>query len=163
MKDFDWTSFTKRIAVRASIAQIYDAWTKSDELQKWFLEKATFYNSDKPLEPRVNASAGNSYEWVWYLYKDAMKGRITAANGKDFLQFTFEGECLVDVKLSEDNGYTIVELKHHNIPTDDNSKKFIRLGCSNGWGFYLVNLKSIYEGGIDLRNRDTNLSPMINN
>lgn len=163
MKDFDWTSFTKRIAIRASIAQIYDAWTKSDELQKWFLEKATFYNSDKPLDPKTNASAGNSYEWVWYLYKDDMKGRITAANGKDFLQFTFEGECLVDVKLSEDNGYTIVELKHHNIPTDDNSKKFIRLGCSNGWGFYLVNLKSVYEGGIDLRNKDIELKPMINN
>ncbi|SKB31573.1 SRPBCC family protein [Daejeonella lutea] len=163
MNDFDWTSFTKRIAIRAGIAEIYDAWTKSEELQKWFLEKATFYNSDKSLEPRVSAYAGNSYTWIWYLYEDAMNGRITAANWKDFLQFTFEGECLVDVKLSEDNGYTIVELRHHNIPTDDNSKKFIRLGCSNGWGFYLTNLKSIYEGGIDLRNKDSNLSPMINN
>jgi hypothetical protein len=108
----------------------------------------------------VNAVAGNSYGWFWYLYEDAMKGRITAANGKDFLQFTFEGECLVDM---EDHGYTVVDLTHHNIPTDDNSKKNIRLGCSNGWAFYLVNLKSVYEAGIDLRNKDANLSPMINN
>ena len=163
MKDFDWTSFTKRIAIKASNKEIYDAWTKTAELEKWFLEKATFYNSDKPLDPNTNVAAGSVYEWIWYLYEDPMKGKVIQANGKDFLQFTFEGECLVDIKLSEDQGYTIVELKHHNIPTDENSKKFIRLGCSHGWLFYLVNLKSIYEGGIDLRNKDERLPPMINN
>jgi uncharacterized protein YndB with AHSA1/START domain len=163
MIDFDWTSFKKRIAIKASIGEIYDAWTKGAELEKWFLQKATFYNSDKALSAEANADAGSTYEWFWYLYEDSMKGKITEANGKDFLQFTFEGECLVDIKLSEDQGYTIVELKHHNIPTDDNSRKFIRLGCSHGWLFYLTNLKSIYEGGVDLRNKDKRLAPMINN
>ena len=163
MKDFNWTSFTKKIAVKASIREIYDAWSKAGELQKWFLEKVTFYHSDEPLDPNANAAPGSIYEWVSYLYDDAMKGKITEANGKDFLQFTFEGECLVDITLTEDLGYTLIELKQHNIPTDDNSKKFIRLGCSHGWSFYLVNLKSVYEGGIDLRNKDEKLKPMINN
>ncbi|HEY1009666.1 MAG: SRPBCC family protein [Daejeonella sp.] len=162
MEDFDWTSFTKTIAVKANIADVYKAWTNAAELEKWFLEKVTFVGTDGP-NPVESASAGSNYEWLWYLYKDPMKGRIIQANGKDFLQFTFEGECLVDVRLSEDKGYTIVELKQHNIPTDDKSKKFVRLGCSHGWAFYLVNLKSVYEGGIDLRNKDERLKPMINN
>lgn len=163
MKDFDWTSFTKKIAIKASIDEIYNAWTTSGELERWFFEKADFYHSGELLDPNTNAVPDSSYEWLWYLYGDPMKGRMTQANGKDFLQFTFEGECLVDIKLSKDQGYTVIELKHHNIPIDDHSKKFIRLGCSNGWGFYLVNLKSVYEGGIDLRNKDGNLMPMINN
>ncbi|MEJ7693912.1 SRPBCC domain-containing protein [Daejeonella sp.] len=163
MKDFDWTSFTKKIAIKASINEIYNACTKAAELEKWFLEKAAFRSSDKVIDPDLNAVAGYTYEWLWYLYEDPMKGKITEANGKDFLQFTFEGECLVDIKLSEEQGYTIIDLKHHNIPTDDDSKKFIRLGCSNGWAFYLVNLKSVYEGGVDLRNKDGSLMPMINN
>ncbi len=163
MKDFDWTSFTKKIAVKASISEIYNAWTKTDELERWFLEKAAFRSSDNLIDPNTNATAYCTYEWLWYLYEDPMNGKITKANGKDFLQFTFEGECLVDVMLSEDQGCTVIELKHYNIPTDDNSKQFIRLGCAQGWAFYLVNLKSVYEGGIDLRNKDGGLNPMINN
>ncbi|KAF2512812.1 SRPBCC domain-containing protein [Flavobacterium zhairuonense] len=164
MENFDWTSFTKTIAIKAKISDIYNAWTIADELEKWFLEKVSFFNDNqKPIDKDQNVSEGFTYEWLWHLYKDSMLGKITTANGKDYLQFTFEGNCLVDIKLSETNSYTIVELRHHNIPTDDYSKQYIRLGCSNGWHFYLTNLKSVYEGGLDLRNKDENLNPMINN
>ena len=164
MENFDWTSFTKKIAVKAALSDIYYAWTMAGELEKWFLEKVSFFDtSQKPLSKDQNVSDGYTYEWLWYLYKDTMSGKIISANGKDQLQFTFEGNCLVDIKLSESKGYTIVELRHHNIPTDDYSKQYIRLGCANGWHFYLTNLKSVYEGGLDLRNRDENLNPMINN
>jgi len=164
MENFDWTSFTKKIAIKAKLADIYNAWTKSNELEKWFLEKATFFNThQEPVSKYINASPGTAYEWLWYLHPDPMKGTVKSANGKDQLQFTFEGECLVDVKLTESLGYTVVELRQHHIPTDDQSRQFIRLGCSNGWHFYLTNLKSVYEGGLDLRNKDKHLDPMINN
>ncbi|WP_431244661.1 SRPBCC family protein [Flavobacterium sp. P21] len=126
--------------------------------------KSFFFNDNQePIGKDQNVSEGFTYDWLWHLYNDSMLGKITTANGKDYLQFTFEGNCLVDIKLSETNDYTIVELRHHNIPTDDYSKQYIRLGCSNGWHFYLTNLKSVYEGGLDLRNKDENLNPMINN
>jgi uncharacterized protein YndB with AHSA1/START domain len=164
MENFDWTSFTKKIAVKASINDIYNAWTRADELEKWFLEKVSFLNANQqPLGKNKNVEERYTYEWFWYLYNEPMKGKIISANGENELQFTFEGNCFVDIKLSEANGYTIVELRHHNIPTDDYSKQYIRLGCSNGWHFYLTNLKSVYEGGLDLRNKDSNLNPMINN
>lgn len=164
MENFDWTSFSKKIAIRAELSDIYNAWTKAEELEKWFLEKVSFFDGNQePLSKGKNAEKDNMYEWLWYLYDDSMKGKIVSANGKDQLQFTFEGNCLVDINLSEKEDYTIVELRHHNIPTDDYSKQYIRLGCSNGWHFYLTNLKSVYEGGLDLRNKDSNLNPMINN
>jgi hypothetical protein len=164
MEDFDWTSFTKRIAVKADLKTIYNAWAQSGELQKWFLERAEFYNeSNDLLSPGEPVTGGCSYKWYWYLFADPMPGTIKKANGKDFIQFTFEGDCLVDVNLTVNGDYTVIELRHYNIPTDDRSKKYVRLGCSNGWAFYLTNLKSIYEGGIDLRNKDKNLTVMINN
>ena len=111
MKDFDWTSFTKRIAVKANQADIYNAWTRSGDIEKWFLEKAEFYtNKNEILASNQQVSKGCSYQWYWYLYPDPMPGTIKEANGKDFIQFTFEGECLVDINLTEQNEYTIIEL-----------------------------------------------------
>ncbi|ATP56195.1 hypothetical protein CPT03_06800 [Pedobacter ginsengisoli] len=163
MKNFDWTSFTIRILVKTSLSDIYNAWTTGSEIEKWFLKDASFTNTngakigkDEPIRKDY------SYEWLWYLYEDKATGKITEANGSDFIQFTFEGECLVDVKLSVQKDYVLVELTQKNIPTDENSMRNIRLGCHNGWSFYLVNLKSIYEGGIDLRGKDTDFKPMLN-
>ncbi|WP_316749282.1 SRPBCC domain-containing protein [Pedobacter gandavensis] len=164
MKNFDWTSFTKRIAVKARLSDIYNAWTRAEELEKWFLEKVIFTDpTDTIIDHKQPVVAGCAYNWLWYLYPESMSGQIKEANGKDFLKFSFEGECLVEVHLRAEAGYTIVELRQFNIPTDDQSKQQIRLGCANGWSFYLVNLKSVYEGGLDLRNKDGNLPPMINN
>ncbi len=164
MTNFDWTKFTRKIAIKANLSDIYDAWTKASEIEKWFLSKATFNDTkgnpickDEPFEK------GFAYEWNWYLYDNTEKGKITDTNGKDYLQFTFAGECLVDIKLSIQDHYVIVELTQKNIPTDDNSKKGIRLGCDSGWSFFLLNLKSVYEGGLDLRNKDTSLKGMLNN
>jgi uncharacterized protein YndB with AHSA1/START domain len=164
MENFNWRSFTKKIAVNANLTTIYNAWTKPTELERWFLKSVLFYDANqRPFSRTENITEGLTYEWYWYLYDEPMSGCITQANGKDFLQFTFEGDCLVDVKLEEKEGFTIVTLTHHNIPNDDQSRQYVRLGCSNGWTFYLTNLKSVYEGGLDLRNKAPTLGTMINN
>ena len=164
MTNFDWTTFTRKIAIKANLSDIFNAWTKASEIEKWFLSKATFIDKkEKPIGKDKSIEKGFAYEWNWYLFENAEKGKITDTNGKDYLQFTFAGECLVDIKLSIQDQYVIVELTQKNIPTDDNSKKGIRLGCDTGWSFFLVNLKSVYEGGLDLRNKDTHLKGMLNN
>ncbi len=80
----------------------------------------------------------------------------------DLLRFSFAEDCEVEIKLTNSDEHTIVELTQKNIPTDDKSKVNIRLGCASGWAFYLVNLKSIYEGGLDLRNKTPALKHMLN-
>jgi uncharacterized protein YndB with AHSA1/START domain len=164
MKDFDWTQFTKRIAINAPMDVLYKAWTTAEELEKWFLKKARFYDSGREEIPLTQTiSAKMNYLWNWFLYDETEKGEITIAIGKDHLQFTFAGSCLVDVTFRREHEHTIVELKQSGIPLDDKSKIDIRLGCSSGWSFYMVNLKSVYEGGLDLRSKDERLKPMINN
>lgn len=164
MKNFDWTRYTKRIAVKAPLSSIYAAWTNPEELERWFLEEVKCYDTDKNLITRdKTVENGFTYKWKWHLYDDLMKGRILEANKKDLISFSFEGESVVEVKLRTEHEYTLVELTHKNIPTDNESKQYIRLGCASGWTFYLINLKSVYEGGLDLRNKDEQLHIMINN
>ncbi|NQY67347.1 MAG: hypothetical protein HRT72_06450 [Flavobacteriales bacterium] len=52
----------------------------------------------------------------------------------------------MEISLKEESGYVIVELVQKNIPIDDSSKRGIRLGCDSGWSFFMLNLKSVYEG-----------------
>jgi len=164
MENFNWTTFTKRIAVKARLSDIYDAWTKPSDIEKWFLSNANYYDENtNPIERESNIKKDHSYEWSWYLYDIVEKGIITEANGKDFLQFTFAGACIVDIKLIQQMEYVVVELTQKNIPDDDESKQNIRLGCDSGWSFFLVNLKSVYEGGLDLRNKNADLKVMLNN
>ena len=49
MINFDWTTFTRKIAIKANLSDIYNAWTKATEIEKWFLSNATFIDSNKNL------------------------------------------------------------------------------------------------------------------
>ncbi len=154
----DWTSFTLSIAVKSSLETIYNAWTKSSEIEKWFLETCSYSHTER----NQNVAANNTYKWSWYLYEPVEQGKIAQANGKDFFQFTFAGECLVDIQLKEIGEHILVTLTQHNIPTDEKSKFNIRIGCLEGWTFYLTNLKSFYETGYDLRNKNPELRGVNN-
>ena len=164
MDTYNWETFSKKIAVKATIEQIYKAWTLPQEIETWFLSKAVFTRPSGTLVGKNEAIQTNdSYQWSWYLYDMVETGTVLAANGKDSLKFTFAGDCVVHIQLSQEKDQVVVSLSQSNIPTDNQSKRGIRLGCDAGWSFFLLNLKSVYEGGIDLRNKDPQLKGMLNN
>jgi len=53
-------------------------------------------------------------------------------------------------------------LTQENIPEDNNPASNLLVGCVEGWTFYLANLKSYLQGGIDLRNKNVNIQGVIN-
>jgi hypothetical protein len=108
MTNFEWTSFTRKIAIKASLSSMYDAWTKASEIEKWFLSKSTFIDSNgKEIGRDTSVEKGFAYDWNWYLYDVAEHGKIIEANGKDYLQFKFAGYCLVDINLTAKGQYVI--------------------------------------------------------
>ena len=164
MENFNWTQFVKRIYIKTDVQSAYDFWTKSGELEKWFLSKASFFSTDgERIDQAATVESGSKYSWNWFAQNYHEEGTVLFANGKDCIQFTFAGNCKVEVKLTELNAQVMVELTQTEIPLDDNSKKNIRLGCAFGWTFYLINMKSVLEGGLDLRNKDTDLTGVVNN
>lgn len=164
MNNFDWTKFTKRIFIQADIKLIYDAWTKPAELEKWFLAQANFTKkSGEKIQPNVTISSNCNYDWHWFAQNYSEKGQVYEANGTNVIEFSFAGQCRVRVELIQHPNQVEVKLIQDEIPTDDASKEGIRLGCAFGWSFYLLNLKSYCEGGIDLRNKNTELKGVVNN
>jgi uncharacterized protein YndB with AHSA1/START domain len=164
MDNFNWNQFTKRVYINSNIEQVYNAWTKSEELEKWFLSNASFYAKNNiKINSNENVTSNSKYKWKWFAQNHSENGTIFKTNNKNLITFSFEGNCIVEVKLTQEKNQTLVELTQKEIPLDNNSKENIRLGCAFGWTFYLLNLKSILEGGIDLRNKDTKLIGVINN
>jgi uncharacterized protein YndB with AHSA1/START domain len=165
MSNFNWSTFTTRISVKASVEKLYWCWATREGMEYWFLRLSEYKKPDDVLRKNNElVQKGDSYKWLWYGWPDdtVEKGEILDCNGIDFLKFSFgkAGNCAVIIK--EEEGELLVELVQDQIPDDDQGKQFWHLGCKTGWTFYLANLKSLLEGGIDLRNRNKHLKNVIN-
>lgn len=164
-QSFDWSSFTVRVNVSAPGKSLYDAWATRDGMEHWFLRVSEYKAATGSLRAgRERAEKGDHYRWLWHGWPDdtVEHGTILDCNGLDMFRFSFgkAGNCTVSIKKEE--GETIVELKQEDIPTDETGRHYWHVGCKGGWTFYLANLKSLYEGGIDLRNKNERLTNMIN-
>ena len=82
-------------------------------------------------------------------------------NGKDLFKFKFGAAGNCTVKIYEEEGEKIVELIQDQIPTDEKGKQNWHIGCKTGWTFYMANMKSMLEGGIDLRNKNEKIQNVI--
>lgn len=161
----DWSKFTKRVNIKASVEEIIAAWTTQTGLERWFLRKAEFTDlNNERRDPNSRIEKGDLYRWLWHGWGDetVQFGTIVQMNAKDPLEFTFGKAGIVKVLVKKEKEEIIVELVQEGIPTDEDSKINYHVGCSTGWTFYLANLKSVLEGGLDLRNKNTGLKDMVN-
>lgn len=160
----DWTQFTRRIDIKASKEAIYHCWSTPSGYESWFLRSAKFTSENgNERGPNDAIEKGDSYRWLWHGWDDdtVENGTILEANGEDEISFTFE-KCEVTVRIYEEANTVICELTQSQVPTDEASKINYYIGCSSGWSFFMTNMKSILEGGVDLRNRNEALRNMIN-
>lgn len=165
----DWTQFTKSITVKTTRQKLYHAFASREGMEQWFLRECDYKNGrGESIPAGMQVPAGTSYSWLWWGWNDDTNenGKIIQANGDDIFEFTFNanGKNNMNVKVSfqcEGDEWR-VNLHQYNIPTDDESKAWYYVGCGEGWTFYLANLKSILEGGIDLRNKDESIKKVIN-
>ena len=162
---YNWKQFIKRITIKAPAKSIYAAWATQQGLETWFLRLAQFVKNDGTLRPRNSPiEKGDKYKWLWFGYDDstAEEGEIFSANGWDLLQFSFSGGCIVTVSVKQEENETICELIQQMPMDDESQQQFFFIECGKGWTFYMTNLKSILEGGPDLRNKNLAIKSVIN-
>ncbi len=165
MKPYDWSAFTQKIYIDTDMQRIYDAWTTRTGIEHWFLRKGEFRKPDG--SERAYASPveqGDTYEWFWHGHPDTTveHGKILEANGQDLFKFSFGALGNVTISLKQTGQETEMILTQDELPTDERGKVYCHLGCATGWTFYLANLKSLMEGGIDLRNKNMEHTGVIN-
>jgi len=162
---YDWSRFVVRINVNAPDKILYDAWATRGGMENWFLRLSEYKKPDGTIRGNMeNVEKDDNYKWHWHGWPDETVeyGTILDCNGSDYIKFSFgkAGNCAVTIKKEE--GETIVELVQDNIPTDEQGMHYWLLGCKTGWTFYLANMKSLFGGGNDLRNRNEKLQQVLN-
>ncbi|MFI5185610.1 MAG: SRPBCC domain-containing protein [Chitinophagales bacterium] len=165
MTTYNWKQFIKRITVHAEPQTIFNSWATQDGLETWFLRLAEFKTpAGMPRQRKELIQKGDRYKWLWFGYDDtfAEEGEILFSNDKNELQFSFSGGCIVKMTIKKEAGETICELQQ-SMPMDDEAQqRYFFIECGKGWTFYMTNLKSILEGGIDLRNKNEKIQNVIN-
>ncbi len=165
MSQYDWSTFSQKIYISVPMQRVYDAWTTRANLESWFLRKAEFKSPEGEIRDDNSAvQAGDTYEWLWHGHPDTTTehGAVTEANGKDRFAFVFGKAGVVTIQLTDHGNITEMVLTQSQIPTDEKSRSDFHVGCSTGWAFYHSNIKSVLEGGLDLRNKNPAYTNVIN-
>ncbi len=144
-KKYDWTQFTQKVAVAAPVEKVFQMWTDPVQLRSWF-----------PADAKNELKKGGQFEWKLPAGVKE-KGKVISFKRPSKLSFTFAGS-ICDVTFSKDKRGSLVTLHQHDIPQTEKGRYDIYLNCSCGWTFYLTNLKTFLEYGIDLRDNSTHKS-----
>lgn len=163
---YDWSRFSVRINIRNTPPQqLYRAWATRTGIEYWFLRMSEYKKADGTVRADEEyVQTGDHYRWRWHGYSDEVTetDEILDCNGVDFFKFRFGKAGVCSVRIYEEQHEMIVELIQEHIPTDEKGKELWHVGCKTGWTFYLANMKSMFEGGIDLRNKNEQLQSMLN-
>jgi uncharacterized protein YndB with AHSA1/START domain len=159
----NWSEFKLRINTTASVEKAYAALSTPGGLESWFLRRADVSSGGKPRPPGEKIQKGDEYAFQWHGHPDSMRhsGKFLSTDGKSVISFTFSQELPVTISVYRECEETIVELAETFDPTDEGVARNHYLGNMKGWIFFLVNLKSVLEGGLDLRNRKEELKNVL--
>lgn len=165
MSTINWSTFTVRIDVNASTEQLYAAWTTRAGIESWFLRLSEYKSADGSIRKDDElVQKGDTYKWMWYGWPDdtVEHGTVLDCNGRDTFKFSFGKAGICTVRIYKELDETIVELVQENIPDDEEGKQMWHVGCKTGWTYYLTNLKSVYQAGVDLRNKKEGIGKLLN-
>ena len=158
MSELSFDKFTKKIYIKSTLEKLYWSWGTSEGITSWFLSKAEYRDTNGALRsPESQIQAGDTYTWEWHNWDGQETGIVLEANGTDKIEISFAEVSKVSVHLAPQNGAVLLTLKQYEIPTDEESKMNIHFGCSNGWTFWLANLKAYLEHGILLNETEFDL------
>jgi len=133
-------SATLRVTISSDAVSIFNYLSDPRKLESWF-----------PNQAIINPQLGGQYHFRWTGSDDMWSGVVTEFIRGNTLGLTWQppNEAVVTnvrIKLFPQGGQTAVELSHSGFPTSEALEKAVA-----SWKFYLENLKSVIELGVDKR------------
>jgi uncharacterized protein YndB with AHSA1/START domain len=133
-------SATLRVTIASDAVGVFNYLSDSKKLALWFPDQAI-------MEPQL----GGKYHFRWTGTEGVWSGVVTEFIRGNTLGFTWQppdepAATNVRIKLSPEGAQTTVELTHSGFSSSEALDKAVK-----NWTFYLQNLKSVIEQGVDMR------------
>lgn len=159
----DWTGFTQAINVDAAADAVFALLATCAGLERWFIARADAGCDRAGLVP-----AGGRIVLTW---RGLGGSEMSEANailaceaGSRVRMGWYEDKGWVEFRvIARPGGGSTVELEQRMQPSADRALiEQAYVGCREGWAFYLANLKSVAEGGRDLREQAPDRAGLVN-
>lgn len=168
---FSKTAFERGVLLDISMVEAYRYAATADGIAKWFIGKAVYTAPDGRVKAGdETAEKGDKYEWDWVYKELVLKGEVLEANlpdkhgeagGKAFIEFTFGDTAKFSIRLSMVDGRVLFMLTQESLP-DNPMPEESHINCYVCWTLFVMNLKSVAEGGKDLREWEYDMDGLVN-
>jgi uncharacterized protein YndB with AHSA1/START domain len=148
----DWTAFDVYLFIAANPADVLGYWQTTEGLRQFFIAEMTALDDQGGAIHDTNLSAGNYYRWRW-IHDYEGEGQILESNAQS-VEFTFGKSYRVRVSVAKAGSGTLLHLQQTGMSDDASEQVQGSLNCRSCWIYFLVNLKSILENGMDLRDHN---------
>jgi len=133
-------SATLQVAINSDATQIFSYLSDPQKLTTWFPDQAI-----------IEQQLGGKYHFRWTGTEGMWSGVVTEFIRGNTLAYTWQPpdelyETNVRFKLFPQGAQTLVDLTHSGFTSSESLEKAVE-----AWDFYLRNLKSVVEQGIDMR------------
>jgi len=166
LDQYKWTEFRQIEYITASKETVFEKWMTSKNIVEWFVAEAIYkYDGTIVRKPGEKIKAGDKYTWIFF-QGIKVEGTILNVIDNEYLSFTFgkkepesEEDVIVEIFFSSDSAKrTLIELHQKNIADSEYGHVNYNLSCMIGWCYFLTNLRSVFESGYDLREKEKDLA-----
>ena len=160
-QSFTKEQFSHGLLLDISIDQAWSYIASPEGLTSWFLGKTSYTGPDGEIrQAHHSVQKGDQYYWEWQK-QHSVEGIVLDLVEEEFFAVTFGTDFTVEFRLSQEGNRTRIVLTQLNAnPNKSNEFRFIN--CCVCWAFFLTNLKSMAEGGKDLREVDVEEEILVN-
>ena len=159
---FDLYEFRHSILLAIQPQDVYRYIASSRGICSWFIGEAVYMKPGGEVRgEEENSAKGDSFRWKWLGKELQMEGEVLNSIEGELFEFTFGKSFIVSISLTEQNGRTLFTL-HQSYRDGAEKNDFAHINCCVCWVFFMTNLKSVAEHGIDLRETLADSDSLIN-
>lgn len=160
-KNFNMNEFSHSILLNTTPRSVFEYAATPEGLTKWFIGNAEYTRNGNLVPSEELISAGDSYRWKWLAKDYETTGKTIQVIKDERIKFTFGSMFEINVSVVAENSRTRFTLSQNYKPGTAKND-FAHINCCVCWAFFLTNLKSVVEHGIDLRETEANDESLVN-
>ena len=154
--------FYHSILLDIPFTEAFDCAATGKGLEKWFIGKAEFTSPTGTVrKANEKAKRGDRYIFKWLAKDLSAAGEVLEADDISLFKFSFGTSFVVTITVTVKGTRTLFTLKQQ-YKEGAEKNDFAHINCCVCWGFFIANLKSVSEGGFDLREVHSNDESLVN-